>query len=208
MPSEFVSNPISNPQTPKGVFFSCTNVRCSISASISRSSFRASSFVLPVIRVCAYSGASRHPIPIDSATPWRGCRSRWINPMKTDRALGKNLEGQDDGRKVIHAYHKRSSPVKVGEGVKAGYTQAAICSCFPRDTNCSTTNDIARKRVRRRIVSRGRINLDAIMGKQFQPLPTDSDNRSQIKPGRQSQPVRNLQIHIAPDHITWLYAGL
>lgn len=54
---------------------------------------------------------------MDSATPWEGDNRRWINPVKAVKPPEKNPGGYDDGRKVIHAYHKRSSAIKVGEKV-------------------------------------------------------------------------------------------
>ena len=37
--------------------------------------------------------------------------------MKAVRAPGKNSGGHDGGGKVVHAYHKRSSPIEVGKKV-------------------------------------------------------------------------------------------
>jgi hypothetical protein len=43
----------------------------------------------------AYSDAIRHPIPMDSATPWGEDTRRWINTMKPDRYYGKTVGGHE-----------------------------------------------------------------------------------------------------------------
>ena len=48
-------------------------------------------------------------------TDFHDCKNEGNRLLKAVRAPGKNSGGHDGGGKVVHAYHKRSSPIEVGK---------------------------------------------------------------------------------------------